>query len=703
MRLRLLYTLAALAAPLVALAVDPGAAAPPVAKRVPHKLKQHGETRVDDFFWIKEKGDKEVQKYLEAENAYAAAVLKPTAPLQEKLYKEFLGRIKQTDQDVPVQDRGYWYYSRTVEGKQYPIHCRRKGALEAPEEVLLDGNELATGEKYFAFGDQHVSDDGNLLAYTTDTTGFREYTLFVKNLRTGKLVEDKLVKAPMFEWASDNRTLFYLTEDEAKRANKVWRHTVGTPREKDEVIFEEKDELFWLELSKSRDGKYLFHSSVSYASTEQRFLPSDRPDGKWQTLAKREPGHEYDASHRDGAFYIRTNRKATNFKVVTCLVEKTDPANWRDFLPYDPKVYTEGVAAFKNHLVLSVRVGGLTRLVVRDFATGRAHTVAFDDAPHDVALARNPEFGATAIRFTRTSLNEPDAEFSYDMETREKTQLKVKEVPGGYKPSGYTTARVEATAGDGTKVPISLIYKTGTKLDGTAPGLLYGYGSYGLNMPMEFDPVRVSLLDRGFVYAIAHVRGGSDLGRTWYDDGKMLKKMNTFTDFVACADHLVSARYCSRDKLAIEGASAGGLLIAATLNMRPDLCKAAVLKVPFVDAVTTMLDESIPLTVQEFQQWGNPKVKKEYDYLKAYCPYTNIKKAAYPAMLVMTSLNDSQVLFHEPTKYVAKMRALRTDKNPLLLRCNMDAGHGGASGRYEHLKEDAIVLAFLLDQMGINN
>ena len=699
--LRLAFAFALLAAPAAAPAIDPSAATPPVAKRVPHELAQHGETRIDDFFWIKDKTSKDVLKYLEAENTYTAAVLKPTEKLQEKLYKEFLSRIKQTDQDVPARDRGYWYYSRTAEGKQYPIHCRRKGTPDAPEEVLLDGNELAKGQKFFSFGPRRVSDDGHLLAFATDTTGFREYALSVKDLRTGKLVEEKLVKAPQFEWAADNKTLFYATEDEAKRAHKVWRHTLGQPREKDELLYEERDELFWLELSKSRDGKYLFHASVSYGSTEQRFLPSDRPAGEWKTILKRAADHEYEADHRDGRFYIRTNQKATNFKVVTCPVGKTDPANWTDLAPYDPKVFVEGVTLFKGHAVLSARVGGLTQLIVCDLGAGKSHAVAFDAKAYDVALSRNPEFDTTAIRFAYTSLAEPDAEFSYDMGTRDRKRLKVKEVPGGYKPDDYVTERVFATAKDGTRVPISLIYRKGLKLDGTAPCLLYGYGSYGYSMSLTFDPVRVSLLDRGGVYAVAHIRGGSELGRTWYDDGKMLNKLNTFNDFIACADFLVQEKYCARDRLAFEGASAGGLLIAVVLNERPDLCKAAVLKVPFVDAITTMLDESIPLTVQEFRQWGNPKVKKEYDYLKRYCPYTNLKKAGYPSMLVMTSLNDSQVLFHEPTKYVAKLRALKTDTNPLLLRCNMDAGHGGASGRYDHLKEDALVLAFLLDRMGL--
>lgn len=693
--------LALLLGPLVAWGIDPTVATPPVAKKEPYKTELHGDIRIDDYFWMKDKSNPAVIKYLEAENAYTAAVMKTTEKLQDKLYKEFLGRIKQTDEDVPYKNRGYWYYIRTVEGQQYPIYCRKKGTLEAREEILFDCNALAKGHKYFSIGQVRVSDDGNLLAYSTDTTGFREYELSVKDLRTGRTIESKLVRTPQFEWAADNQTLFYLTEDEAKRAHKVWRHTLGTPKEQDQLIYEEKDEQFWLDLSRSRDDRYLFHTSTSYTSTEQRFLPADKPDGEWKTILKRQANHEYDADHRDGRFYIRTNKDATNFKVVTCPVEKTELSAWADLVKYDPTVFIEDVAVFKNHLVLSARVGGLPQLIVRDLTTSDTHTVEFQEPAYEVMLTANPEFDTPTIRFVYTSLITPDSEFEYNLTTKARKLLKKKEVLGGYDPANYTTERVFATATDGTKVPISLVYRKGVKRDGTAPCLLYGYGSYGLSNTVEFDPIRVSYLDRGVVYALAHIRGGSELGRTWYDDGKMLKKMNTFTDFIACADYLVKEKYCSRHRLAIQGASAGGLLIAVCLNLRPDLCKAAVLGVPFVDAITTMLDESIPLTVQEFQQWGNPKVKAEYDYLKQYCPYTNLKKTAYPAMLVVTSLNDSQVMFHEPTKYVAKLRTLKTDKNPLLFKCNMDAGHSGASGRYDHLKEDAFEMAFVLDQMGI--
>lgn len=681
--------------------IDPQSATPPVAARHPQKLEIHGDARIDHYFWLKDKKNPEVIKYLEAENAYTKAVLKPTEPSQEKLYREYLSRIKQTDQDVPVKDRGYWYYSRTIEGKQYPIRCRKREKLDAPEEILLDGNALAQGEKFFSFGRMRVSDDGNLLAFSTDTTGFREYLLSVKDLRTGKILESRFVKAPQFEWAADNRTLYFLTEDEAKRAHKLWRHTLGDPRGSDTLVFEEKDELFWLELWKSRDGKYLFNSSASFTSTEQRFLPARTPGAAWKVLLPRQANHEYEAEHRGGTFYIRTNKGATNFKVATCPVEKTDPANWKDLMPYDARVFIEGLALFRNNLVLSAREGGQTRIVIRDLASGKSHAVPFDEPVHDVELSNNPEFDPPVIRLTYTSLITPDSEYEYDLSTRARRLLKRKEVPGGYDPAKYTTERIFAVAKDGTRVPISLVYRTGLKRDGAAPCLLYAYGSYGYSLTSRFDPARVSLLDRGVVFAQAHIRGGSEMGRTWYDDGKMMKKMNTFTDFIACADHLVSEKYCARSRLAIEGGSAGGLLIAVALNLRPDLARAAVLKVPFVDAVTTMLDESLPLTVQEFQQWGNPKVKAEYDYIKSYCPYTNLKATAYPSMLVMTSLHDSQVMYHEPAKYVAKLRTLKTDRNPLLLRCNMEAGHGGASGRYDHLREEALVMAFLLQELGI--
>ncbi|HEX3148888.1 MAG TPA: S9 family peptidase [Gemmataceae bacterium] len=697
-RLRLVITLLVVSPSFADDTVGPK---PPVAKKDPHKLELHGDTRVDDYFWLKDKKNPDVIKYLEAENAYTEAMTKKTEKLRDTLYKEMLGRIKQTDKAVPVGEKGFWYYSRTEEGKQYPIFCRKKGTLEAAEEIILDANELAKGEKFLAVGAHKVSDDGNLLAFTTDTTGFREYELSVKDLRTGKVIEPKLAKAPSVEWAADNKTLFYTTEDDAKRAHKVWRHTIGQAKDKDVLLFEEKDELFWLDLARSHDDKYLFHISTSYTSGEQRYLPADQPTSEWKTILPREEGHEYSADHRDGKFYIRTNKGALNFRIATCPVDKTEPANWKDFVAHDADVFVEGLTLFKDFAVVSERQAANPQLRVIDMKTGLAHRIEFTESAFDAEMGENPDFNATSFRFGYSSPVTPPTVYEYDPATGGRKLLKRTEVPGGFDSSVYQTERIYATSPDGTRVPLSIIYKKGLKRDGSAPCLLYGYGSYGIPMQAEWHSNIFSLLDRGVVYAWAHIRGGSDMGRAWYDAGKMMNKQNTFTDFIACADHLVSEKYCARDKLAIHGGSAGGLLVGAVLNRRPDLCGTAVLQVPFVDVLTTMADESLPLTVQEFQQWGNPKKKAEYEYMRQYCPYTNMRKTSYPSILVMTSLNDSQVMYHEPTKYVAKLRTLKTDANPLLLKCNMDAGHGGASGRYDHLKEQAFLMVFVLDRMGV--
>jgi oligopeptidase B len=682
--------------------IDPTAATPPVAEKVPHKTEIHDDVRIDNYFWLRNKKDSKVIDHLKAENTYTAAVMKPTETLQARLYKEMLGRIKQTDLQVPERNRGYWYYSRTEEGKQYPIFCRKKGNLDAAEEVILDVNDLAKGHKFFNVASRVVSDDGNLLAYASDTTGFREYYLSVKDLTTGKLIEDKLVKAPMFQWAKDNKTLFYVTQDHAKRPHKLWRHTIGEPKDKDVLVYEEKDELFNMGLGRSRDAKYLFRSSVSFTATEQAFLPTDEPAGEWKVIVPRKEKHEYFAGYRDGKFYIRTNHGgATNFKVVTCPVDKTDPEDWKELLPYNANVMVTGVALFRNHAVLSERENGLTQLRVLDLRNDKAHRVSFDEAVYTSMLMANPDYDTDSIRYGFGSLVTPNSVYEYNLDSRKRKLLKRQPVLGGYDPERYTSERIQATAADGTKVPISLVYKKGLEKNGTAPILLYGYGSYGATMPVVFNSNRVSLLDRGVVYAMAHIRGGSDLGREWYEQGRLRNKKNTFTDFIACADHLVKEKYGARDRLCIQGGSAGGLLVGAVLNFRPDLCKAAVMQVPFVDVINTMLDASLPLTVPEYKQWGNPNVKEDYAYMKTYCPYTNLAKKDYPSILVTTSLNDSQVMYWEPAKYVAKLRTLKTDANPLLFKCNMAAGHGGASGRYDALKEQAFILAFLLDRMGV--
>jgi oligopeptidase B len=679
------------------LALD--APAPPVAKKLPRTAAIHGDVRVDDYYWLREKSNPEVLAYLEAENAYTQAVMKPTEPLQAALYKEMLSRIKQTDLSVPSREGDYFYYTRTETGKQYRIHARKRGSLEGREEITVDENELARGEKFFSLAGHIVSDDGNLLAYTTDVTGFREYTLHVKDLRTGALLPDRIKKVGSVLWAADNKTLFYVTEDAAKRPYRLYRHVLGEP--KDELVYEEKDELFRLSARRSRDKKYALVSSTSSITTECRLLPSDQPTATLRVVLPRENDHEYHVEHRDGLLYIRTNKGAKNFRLVTAPVDDPRPQNWKELIPHRSDVLLEGIDLFVHHGVVSERSDGLPRLRVLDLRTGTARALEFPEPVYAVFRDANPEYQTRVFRYRYQSLVTPDSVFDYDMDSHKSTLLKRTEVLGGYDPAGYVSERIWAPASDGTRVPISLVYKKGMRKDGTSPLLLYGYGSYGASLPIAFTPNRLSLLDRGVIYAMAHIRGGKDLGKVWHEQGRMLNKRNTFTDFIACADHLIAQKYTAHDRLAIQGGSAGGLLIGAVVNFRPDLCKAAVLEVPFVDVLNTMLDASLPLTIQEYLEWGNPNVKQEYEYMKTYCPYTNLTAKAYPAMLVRTSLNDSQVMYWEPAKYVAKLRTVKTDKNVLLFKCNMAAGHGGASGRYDALKETAFTYAFLLNQFGI--
>jgi oligopeptidase B len=676
-----------------------GDAKPPVAKKVPRTIKLHGETLTDNYFWLREKASPEVKDYLEAENAYTAAVMKPTGDFQQALYKEMLGRIEETDQSAPYPLNGAWHYTRTKQGKQYSIYCRKRPNLEAKEEVLLDLNELARGQKFLGLGAYVLNDDQTLLAYATDTTGFRQYTLQVKDLRTGKLLPDRVAKVHGTAWTGDGKSLFYITEDSAKRPHRLYRHVLGG--DKDDLVYEEKDELYRLSLRRSRDKAYLFVTSASSTTTEVRYLRSDRPGDALTVVLPRANEHRYSVSHRDGRFYIRTNKDACNFRLVTAPVGNPEPKNWKELIPHQADVLLEEVELFANHCVAGEREGGLTHRRVIDLRTGKAHRLAFPDPVYTVGSDSNPEHNTGVFRYRYQSLTTPESVFAYDMDKQAATLLKRTKVRGGFDPGNYTSERIFATAADGTRVPISLVYKKGLARDGKNPLLLYGYGAYGYSLPISFSTQRLSLLDRGVSYALAHIRGGRDMGEVWHEQGKMLQKRNTFTDFVAAADHLVAQKYTSRDRLAIQGGSAGGLLIGAVLNLRPDLCKAAVLQVPFVDVINTMLDASLPLTVQEYLEWGNPNVKKEYQYLKGYCPYTNLAARDYPAILVMTSLNDSQVMYWEPAKYVAKLRALKTDKNVLLLKINMAAGHGGASGRYDALKETAFSYAFLLAQLGI--
>jgi oligopeptidase B len=696
---------AALLAVLVLCAVcrpdDRSESKPPVAKKVPHVVKIHGDTRIDNYFWLREKKKPEVIAYLEAENGYTKALTDHLKPVQEKLYQEALGRIQQTDQGVPIRNRGYWYYSRTEKGKQYPLQCRKKGSLDAPEEVMLDGNALAKGHKFFAMSPPQVSDDGKRVAYASDVVAFREFFLSIKDLETGKLLEDRKRKTAGFAWASDNSTLFYVAEDHAKRPYRLYRHVAGS--DTDDLIYEEKDELFRLTINRSHDRKCLFAMSRSSTTTEVRYLKADEPTGEFRVVLPRQDRLEYFVDHRDGEFWIRTNKDAKNYRLVRAPVAK--PMAWTEVVPHRPEVTLENVQLFKDYAVLAEREKGLPHLAVRELATGTTHRVSMPEPVYTVMSApqTNPEFDSSTLRFNYTSLVTPGSVYDYDMKTRQRKLLKQDKVLGGYDASKYVSERIWATASDGKKVPISLVYRKDTPRDGSAPLWLHGYGSYGATIPVAFNSQNLLVLDRGVIVAWAHIRGGSDLGKGWHDDGKMMKKKNTFTDFVACADHLVEQKYTARDKLAIEGGSAGGLLIGAVLNLRPDLCKVAVLNVPFVDVVNTMLDKDLPLTIQEYLEWGNPNLKAEYDYIKSYCPYSNLKATAYPAMLVTTSLNDSQVMYWEPAKYVAKLRTLKTNRTPLLFKCNMAGGHGGSSGRYNAIKERMFRMAFVLEQLGVKS
>jgi oligopeptidase B len=675
---------------------------PPMAKKIPKKTDIHGTTLVDNYFWLREKSNPEVLAYLESENAYTDSVMKPTEALQAQLYKEMVGHIKETDENVPYKEGDYFYYSRTVQGLQYPIYARKPKTLTAPEEVTLDANELAKGLKYLGVGAYAVSDDGNYLAYTTDTTGYRQYTLQVKDLRTGKLLSEKVERVGRVMWATDNKTIFYSTEDAVtKRSDKFWRHEIGT--DKTDLIYEDKDELFDVDGYRTRDRKMILIFSGSKTSTEFHYIPADKPQEAPKVILPREPEHEYSVDHRGDLFYIRTNQGAKNFRLVTAPVSDTSKKNWKEIVPHRPAVKIDDIDLFANHLVLSELEGGLQQIRVIDLKTNKSHRIEFPEPVYTAFVQTNREFNTNKLRFAYQSLVTPNSVFDYDMNTGQRTLLKQTEVPGGFDKANYQSERIFATASDGTKIPISIVYRKGTKMDGKAPLLLYGYGSYGASMTPTFSSNRLSLLDRGVIYAIAHIRGGGELGEEWREAGRMMKKMNTFTDFIASAEHLIKQKYTSSDRLIIQGGSAGGLLMGAVVNMRPDLFKAVVAEVPFVDVVNTMLDASLPLTTSEYIEWGNPNEKAAFDYIRTYSPYDNVKAQNYPVMLIKVSLNDSQVPYWEGAKFAAKLRATKTDNNLLLLKVNMGAGHGGSSGRYDLLHEIAFNYAFMLSQFGITS
>ena len=702
MPVKILFSLVSLLVPIspAASPQDGAAPAPPETKVVPRPTTINGYTLQDNYYWLRDKKNPEVIQHLEAENAYSEAVMKPTKDLQDTLYKEMLGRIKQTDLSVPYRIGNYFYYSRTEEGKQYPYMCRKKASLDGAEELLLDLNKMAEGHTFMALGAYSVSDDGNMLAYSTDSTGYRQYALHVKDLRSGKDLGENIERTGSVEWAADNKTLFYTTEDAvSKRSDKFFRHVAGT--DKSDLLFEEKDELFDLGAGRSEDKKVIFLASFAKTSREFRYLPADTPNGEFKIVIPRQDGHEYEVDHYGGQFYITTNKDAKNFRVVTAPLSDPSEKNWKTFIAHNPAVKIDNLTFFANHLVVSEKEGGLNYLRVIDMKTHQSHRIQMAESDYALFLGTNPEFNTSTVRFNYQSMVTPSSIYDYDMNTRERKLLKQQPVLGEFSSKNYEARRIWAVARDGTKVPISLVYKKGVAFDGKAPMLLYAYGSYGASMAPTFSSNRVSLLDRGVIYALAYIRGGGEMGEDWRQQGRMMKKLNTFYDFIDCADYLEKNKYTSSDRLVINGGSAGGLLMGAVVNMRPDLFKAVVAEVPFVDVMNTMLDASLPLTTSEYTEWGNPNEKPAFDYMIKYSPYDNVKAQNYPNMLVKVSLNDSQVPYWEGTKFVARLRATKTDKNTIILKANMGAGHGGSSGRYDALHETAFNYAYMLTQMGI--
>src|ERR1700685_4183613 len=702
---------------------------PPVARRHPVEHVIHEDRRIDPYAWLHDKQNPEVIGYLNAENAWTDANLRGTDAFQEKLYQEMLGRIQQTDLSVPYRLRGYLYFSRTEEGKQYSIHFRKHDADDSADELLLDLNALAAGHSFLGLGSFDVSDDNGLLAYSLDVTGFRQYTLQVKDLRSGETLGERIERVTSAAWASDNRTLFYTVEDETtKRSYRLYRHTLGAT-EPDQLIREENDERFRIQVERTRSGAYLLLTTASHTTSEVHYLRADQPAAEFRIVAAREDTHEYYVDHhpgpdrsgndaqRGGTFFIRTNSLGRTFRMMTVPVEDPRRKFWRELVPTRRHVMLASADVFESHLALFEREDGLPFLRIVDLAPALELAAAksdppepprrtkFDEPAYSVGFGSNPEFAPTHLRYIYESFVTPRSVFDYDSKTRESILRKQQPVLGDYEPSKYVIERLHATATDGIRIPISLVRRRDRIPNpfSKPPLLLYGYGSSRISIPVSFYSNRFSLIDRGVTFAIAHIRGGGELGKPWHDAGRMHKKLQTFTDFIECAEHLIALHYTEQDKLIIEGGSAGGLLMGAVTNLRPDLLKAVISHVPFVDVLNTMLDASLPLTVGEYEEWGDPNKSEDYFYMKRYCPYTNLEAKIYPTMLVKTSLNDSQVMYWEPAKYVAKLRTLKTDKNPLLLKINMGAGHGGASGRYDYLREIALDYAFSLTQLKIRS
>jgi len=674
----------------------------PVAKKIKKELTIHNDTRIDYYFWLNDRENKDVIAYLEAENEYTKAVLKHTETFQDKIYNEMVSRIKQNDQSVPYLSNGYYYYTRYQEGKEYPVYCRKKGSLEEIEEIMLNVNEMADGYSYYRVGGWDVSMDNKLLAYTVDTLSRRKYTIHIKNLETGEIYKNQIKNTSGgVTWANDNKTIFYVTKDESLRPCKIFSHKMDSGT-KDRLIFHEEDATYSTGIYKSKSQKYLLIMSRSTLSTEYQTLEADSPDGEFKIFHPREKDLLYSVEHLDDKFYIRTNYKAQNFRLMAAPVNNTEKENWSEVIPHRADVLLKGIEVFNYHLVIGEKIKGLDQLRIINPGTNEDYYVPFEEQTYSINFSRNYEMDSDLFRFEYSSLTTPNSVFDINMFSQEKILLKQDEVLGDFSPENYTSERLYAIAPDGVQVPFSIVYRKGLEKNGNNPLWIQGYGSYGYSSDPYFSSVRLSLMDRGFIVAIAHVRGGQELGRQWYDDGKLLNKKNTFTDFIACTEQLISLNYTSQELCFAWGGSAGGLLMGAVMNIQPDLFKGMIAAVPFVDVITTMLDESIPLTTGEFDEWGNPNEKVFYDYMLSYSPYDNVEAKDYPALLVTTGLHDSQVQYWEPAKWVAKLRDVKTDQNQLLLLTQMDFGHGGASGRFERYKEKALEYAFVFDLVGIS-
>ncbi len=674
----------------------------PQAKKIKKEFNEFGVTRIDNYYWLNDRENPEVIDYLDAENKYTKEVLKPVEDLQERIFEEIVGRIKQTDMSIPYTRKGYEYYTRYEEGKEYPLYCRKKTGEGAEEEIMLNGNEMAAGHPFFQIGSWEVSQDNNLLVYTVDTVSRRIYTIYFKDLRTGEVIGEAIPNTSgNVTWANDNLTVFYSTKDETLRPDKIYRHTLGAAMEMDELVYHEDDPTFRSFVYKTKTDRYIVIGSTSTLSSEYRILDADTPKGAFQIFQDRMEEMEYSISHQGDRWLIRTNHMAKNFRLMACSLSNTAIDHWKELLPVREDVLLEDVDVFRDYYVITERQNGLVNFRIFDTRKGDDHYMAFDEQDYYAYTAGNPEYDSRLLRYNYTSLKTPRSVYDYDMETRKAVLRKQDEVVGGYDPDDYVTERLYATARDGERIPISIVYRKGYKMDGSQPLLLYGYGSYGYSVESYFRSSRLSLIDRGFAWAVAHIRGGQEMGRYWYEDGKLLKKKNTFNDFIDCGDFLVKENYTDYDRMFALGGSAGGLLVGAVLNERPMMFKGVIAAVPFVDVVTTMLDESIPLTTGEYDEWGNPNVETFYRYMLSYSPYDNVQAKEYTNLLVTTGLHDSQVQYWEPAKWVAKLRDLKSGNNQLLLWTNMDYGHGGASGRFEQYRETAMEYAFMLQLVGI--